>query len=89
MHPGLIYSVPLHVEELFHINEGEKMYVTKCDRCGKIVERSSLTTVVEIRHGGTSVVNYPNDGEFRICKDCERWLLKQLTSNKEGGTKND
>lgn len=54
---------------------------------GKIVERSSLTTVVKIRHGGTSTVNYPHDGEFTICKNCERWLLKQLTSNKEGGTK--
>lgn len=74
-------------KEQLHMDEEEKICVAKCNRCGKIVERSSLTTVAKIRHGGTSVVNYPHDGEFIICKDCEQWLLKQLTSNKEGGTK--
>ena len=69
--------------EQLHRDEEEKICVAKCDRCGKIVERSSLTTVVKIRHGGTSVVNYPHDGEFTICKNCERWLLKQLTNNKK------
>jgi ribosomal protein S26 len=83
VHPALIYSVPLHLEELITVNEEEKIRVAHCDRCGKIVESNSLTTVVKIKHGGTSKVNYPHDGKFVICKNCEQWLLKQLTNNKE------
>lgn len=83
VHPALIYSVPLHLEELITVNEEEKIRVAHCDRCGKIVESNSLTTVVKIRHGGASTVNYPHDGKFVICKNCEQWLLKQLTNNKE------
>ena len=76
VHPALIYSVPLHMEE------EEKVSIAQCNRCGKIVRRN-LTTIVKIIHGGTSIVNYPHNGKFRICKDCERWLLDELAYNKE------
>lgn len=69
-------------EELYTEVE-EKIRIVQCDRCGKIVESSSLTTILKIRHGGTSTVNYPHNGEFTICKDCERWLLKHLAYNKK------
>ena len=86
VHPGLIYSVPLHIEELITLNEvqeeEEKVSIAQCNRCGKIVKRN-LTTIVKIIHGGTSTVNYPHNGRFRICKDCERWLLDELAYNKK------
>lgn len=59
-------------------NTEEKICVTKCDRCGKILARKSLTTIVKIAHGGTSTVNYPHNGEFTICKNCEQWLINEL-----------
>lgn len=59
------------------------MIVYKCDMCGmcgevhkEIGEMSNVT----ISHAGTSIVNYPRDGKFQICKECENKLLNILNA---------
>lgn len=37
-------------------------------------------TEVEIKRAGRSVVNYPRNGQFQVCKNCENKLLKLLNA---------
>ena len=67
------------------------MIVYKCDMCGKIHEEIGEMTNVIISHAGKSMVTYPRDGTFQICKDCTSKLLKSLNAwgVKEGDTKDE
>lgn len=64
------------------------MIIYKCDMCGKIHEEIGEMTNVIISHAGKSMVTYPREGKFQVCKDCENKLLKILNAwgFKEGGS---
>lgn len=56
------------------------MLVYMCDMCGAIIKSVSEMTEVNIEHAGRSVVNYPRDGLFQVCKPCTNKLLKLLNA---------
>lgn len=56
------------------------MLVYLCDMCGTILKSVGEMTEVDIKHAGKSVVNYPRDGHFQTCKNCENKLLELLNA---------
>lgn len=48
--------------------------------CGEIHKDLGEMTNVHFSHAGTSTVNYPRDGKFLVCKECETKLLNILNS---------
>ena len=56
------------------------MILYKCDRCGEVHESIGEMTDVVISHAGKSIVNYPRNGKFQVCKVCEIKLLNFLNA---------
>lgn len=54
------------------------MILYKCNMCGEVHDNIGEMTDVSISHAGSSTVNYPRDGKFLVCKDCENKLLNIL-----------
>jgi hypothetical protein len=48
--------------------------------CGTILKNVSEMTEVNITHAWRSVVNYPRNGQYQVCKTCENKLLKLLNA---------
>lgn len=56
------------------------MIIYKCDMCGEVHKEIGEMSNVAISHAGTSTVNYPRDGKFQVCKECETKLLNILNA---------
>lgn len=48
--------------------------------CGEVRKDLGEMTNVHLSHAGTSIVNYPRDGKFLVCKECENKLLNILNA---------